>query len=240
MKKPAYLAGFFSAFLPLSCGSGGVASIRRSASSRMRAASSSLRSSPRFGSDMSNPPNNSNKSMLGRDETIMAAPAIACALGELTVRWTAIEYELTLLFKYLAGCSYETAGVVMYGVNATSARLDIVRLMAERHGNKPDAALALEAVAQVRRLCSRRNALVHHRWFHDVLSGNCYTFDYRSSPGTESRRKKQSVRAILALCNECTDALRPLRRAYGSDISDEQLIATKISETQLRARMSAK
>ncbi len=170
----------------------------------------------------------------------MAAPDIACALGELTVRWTAIEYELTLLFKFLSGCTYETAGAVMYGVNATSARLDIVRLTAERHENKKDAALALEALPWVRRLCARRNALVHHRWFYDVLTETCYTFDYRAAPGAENRRKKQSVRAILALCNECTDALRPLKKAYGSDISDEQIIATKISETQLRARMSAK
>jgi hypothetical protein len=129
--------------------------------------------------------------------TLVKAPDVAMALGELTAAWSFLELQLTDLLEKATGLSYENASAIMSAVNATSARIDIVRTVIERR--KPDDEFRIAAVAALRKvsaLCGRRNALVHHAWGYAIDEKKAYTLDFRAEPATQGRRTVRTAKGI--------------------------------------------
>jgi hypothetical protein len=181
------------------------------------------------------------KGFLGQQGTLALAPDVAAALGELTARWALLEYDLMRVAAHVSGMSEEEASAVMYAVNATSARLDIVRALAERlPDTDPRRSAAIKAVAECVKLCGKRNALVHHSWAVDAIRGYAYTFDFRAEPNTQARRIRRTAKSILLFCDEVADAYRWLAEASGEVVDDTFAAAFKTASATLLERMSAK
>jgi hypothetical protein len=179
------------------------------------------------------------KGFMAQQGTLVDAPGVALALGEMAARWSFLEYELMMVLRHLTGQSHENATAIMYAVNATSARLDIVRAAAERLPESDTRRqLAIAAVEQCVTLCQRRNALTHHFWVTDP-KGKAHTFDFRYPADTQGRRVSRSAESILKYCDEIADAYQPLCAAEGGPIEDGYLTEFKTSTTRLRAIISA-
>lgn len=179
--------------------------------------------------------------MIAHFGTLRHDPELAMALGEMTARWSYVEWLLYQLLKHLAELDWEKASAIMYAVTATSARIDIVRTVAERLP-KSDArrARAVSALEKVVALCSRRNALVHHTWVEEWPDGKIWTFDYRAEPDTQARRKRQTAHSIKRFCDDIADCLQELSEAADARMPDEQIAAFKMPLTIKRPRTSAK
>jgi hypothetical protein len=151
------------------------------------------------------------KGFIGLSGTLSTVPDVAKALGELTAAWSFLEHNLAFLLQRVTGLSFQHASAIMYAVNATSARIDIVRTCLERLPE--DDPLRIDGCAALRRvvaLCGRRNALVHHTWTVDAIENKAYTFDYRAQPDTQARRSTRTAKGILKFCDEVMEVCKLL------------------------------
>lgn len=181
------------------------------------------------------------KQLIGNHGTLRPDPKLAMALGEMTARWSFLEWLLVHLLVELTRMKWDQASAIIYAVNSTRARTDIVQTIAERLPKKdPRRVSAIEAVTMVGRLSGRRNAFTHHMWFSETRTGKVWSFDYRQEPKPQGIAKRQTAHALFKFCHEIADVCRVLATAGRVPVDDAVFAALKMPFTIRSARTSAK
>jgi hypothetical protein len=95
-------------------------------------------------------------------------PDYARLLGVILERWTLIEEELTNSLGALLDGNYAAAEVILYGLNATSMRIEMVRAVA-RHlmPEMPEKSGFLWLLDKINDLQKQRNELIHGQYYAD-------------------------------------------------------------------------
>jgi hypothetical protein len=143
------------------------------------------------------------KPFVAETGTLKNAPDVAQALGELTARWSHMELLLVFVLQKLTKTTFDKASAVMYAVNATSARFDIINTVAKRlPKSDPMRSAVLNSIEACIALSSRRNALVHQLWVVEEPSLKAYTMDYRAEGQAQARKVRRTSKSIMAFCDE--------------------------------------
>lgn len=147
----------------------------------------------------------------GRFGSLAGADEVAKSLGNMTAAWSYLENQLVYVLIEIANLEPEIAFALMYSANATSAKLDMIRLVLDRlPQDEPYLVSSRSALKQAIALTSQRNSLTHHTWVVNINTGQAYTFDFRQPPNAQARRTTRNPHAIDRFTDEILDACNAL------------------------------
>jgi hypothetical protein len=139
--------------------------------------------------------------------TLTGAPQIAGLLGELNAVWAFLEHALPKTLARVLNIDNEAAEAVLFALNNTSAKIDIVKAITRRNGGDQRQPI-LDALATVELLAKRRNRYVHHLMGYDDRGRVC-RWDFREPRSTQARR-------VFVKAQEIEILIVDIRRAYNA------------------------
>ncbi|MDP1630725.1 MAG: hypothetical protein Q8L66_04830 [Caulobacter sp.] len=99
------------------------------------------------------------------------------------------------------GIEEEPAQVILFALNSTAGKIEIIRAVAARTASKQTRTALNAALDKVSSLAKRRNVYIHHMMGVDERGRVC-RWDYRETPDTQARRIIVKEKDIVALVVE--------------------------------------
>lgn len=146
--------------------------------------------------------------------TLEKTPKIAALIGEFVAAWGMLEHTMRLVLVNVLSMPFESAEAILYAVRNTSAKIDILSDLTRR-GNFTRKAELLDALAEISRLSSKRNALLHGLLAVGPSNG-VVIWDFRYSANDPERSKPITDDYLSELIMEVTDAYNFLALALHS------------------------
>jgi len=138
--------------------------------------------------------------------TLTGVPTTACLLGELVAVWSFLEHTLPKPLAKILGITENAAEAILFALNNTSARIDIVKTVATRHASDADKAKYLDALVEIDKVSKIRNAYMHQ------LVG--YTEEKRLVRWDFRSEMSQPQRRVYIRNEDIEDAIMQMRDCY--------------------------
>ncbi len=149
--------------------------------------------------------------------TLMGVPTTACLIGELVAVWAFLEHTLPKPLSVILNISEPAAEAVLFALNNTSARLDIIRTVADRHAPEERKAAYRDALDEVERAAKARNAYMHQLMGY-TADKRLVRWDFRSDMSKPQRRVYVRDEDINDLILQVRDACNLLTAATYPDM----------------------
>jgi hypothetical protein len=101
------------------------------------------------------------------DRSLERAPEFAKALGDLSVAWSQLEFQMSVVFFALCGAPAALARTIFYSIKATRMRVEMLRAVAAvllGEGN-PTFSELYDLLDRIHKTSLRRNDFIHDTWF---------------------------------------------------------------------------
>lgn len=137
--------------------------------------------------------------------TLGGVPHIATLLGEINATWAFLEHSLPKALSCILNIPIDASEAILFALQNTSAKLDLVKLVAERTPENPHASNIVQAIKSIRALAKRRNIYVHHMFGYNK-EGRVCRWDYRFKHNDQARRAFVTTEELQRFILEIRDA----------------------------------
>ena len=142
--------------------------------------------------------------------TLTGAPQVAGMLGELGAAWAFMEHMLVGVLAHVLKIRRSAAEAVLFALNNSAAKLDIIESVADRNAKEPTRKLLMTAVQTAKSLAKRRNVFVHHLIGYDDRGRLC-RWDFREAEDVQARRiifRIEDIDDLIMEIRELSNALQ--------------------------------
>lgn len=120
--------------------------------------------------------------------------AFATAIGQFTMRFATLEYQINEAIRLLLGLGKEPGHVLTSAIQSFSLRLDILEALLDGLKTPPFAEEGLrKAASEARRLNGIRNSLLHDNWSAISVAGEGTSFQKKRYVKESQKNRKKGL-----------------------------------------------